>query len=78
MDQVVQVVGSLLILAAFIAAQRGRLSTESRPYLWLNLVGGAMLAVIAVVNTQIGFVILESVWTIVAAHSLMVRRWTTS
>ena len=32
MDQIVQVAGSLLILTAFIAAQRGWLSTESRLY----------------------------------------------
>ena len=30
MDQLVQILGSLLILTAFVAAQRGRLSTESR------------------------------------------------
>jgi acyl dehydratase len=33
MDQIVQVLGSLLILTAFVAAQRGRLSTHSRLYL---------------------------------------------
>src|SRR3712207_6721933 len=39
MDQLVQILGSLLVLAAFVAAQRGRLATDSRRYLTLNLVG---------------------------------------
>ena len=45
MDQVVQVLGSLFILAAFVAAQRGWLATDSRWYLMLNLIGAAVLAV---------------------------------
>ena len=48
MDQAIQVLGSLLILAAFVAAQRGALSQSSRTYLMLNLVGSAVLAVLAV------------------------------
>jgi hypothetical protein len=45
MDQLVQVLGSLLILTAFAAAQRGLLSTQSRVYLALNFVGASVLAV---------------------------------
>ena len=71
MDQVVQVLGSLLILAAFVAAQRGWLSTESRLYLALNLVGASVLAVLAAHERQLGFLLLEFCWALVAAHSLM-------
>ena len=71
MDQVVQVLGSLLILAAFVAAQRGWLSTESRLYLTLNLVGASVLAVLAAHERQLGFLLLEFCWALVAAHSLM-------
>jgi hypothetical protein len=76
MDQVVQVLGSLLILAAFVAAQRGWLSTESRLYLTLNLVGASVLAVLAAREQQLGFLLLEFCWALVAAHSLLgaVRR----
>jgi hypothetical protein len=70
MDQVVQVVGALLILAAFAAAQFGRLDVESKPYLWLNLVGSVILAVLAVHEQQWGFVLLETVWAMVSAYSL--------
>ena len=71
MDQVVQIVGALLILAAFSAAQFGRLDVESRLYLWLNLVGSAILAVLAAVEHQWGFLLLEGVWAIVSAYSLL-------
>ena len=47
MDQLVQILGSLLILIAFAAAQRGALSTKSRAYVLLNLVGSTILAVLA-------------------------------
>ena len=74
MDQIVQVLGSLLILSAFVGAQRGRLSARSRLYLTLNLAGAAVLAVLAAHERQLGFLLLESVWAAVAAHSLVTRR----
>jgi hypothetical protein len=71
MDQVVQIVGALLILAAFTAVQLERMRPDSRLYLALNLVGSAILAVLAVVAQQWGFVLLEGVWAIVSAWGLL-------
>ena len=70
MDQVVQVVGALLILAAFAAVQFERMRPDSRLYLALNLAGSAILAVLAVLGSQWGFVLLETVWAIVSAWGL--------
>ncbi len=70
-DQVVQVGGALLILAAFILAQMGRLETDSLPYLGLNLVGSTILAIDAWIGAEWGFLLLEGVWAIVSAVGLV-------
>ena len=70
MDQLVQVVGALLILVAYAGAQMGRLDQRSLSYLWLNLIGSIVLAVLAAVESQYGFLLLEGVWAIVSARSL--------
>jgi hypothetical protein len=71
MDQVVQVLGSLLILAAFAAAQRGWLSAHSPSYLTLNLVGASVLAFLAAQEHQLGFFLLEFSWALLAGYSLL-------
>lgn len=71
MDQVIQIVGALLILTAFTAVQLERMRPDSRLYLALNLVGSAILAVLAVLSSQWGFVLLEGVWAIVSGWGLL-------
>ena len=70
MEQLVQVIGALLILTAFAAAQFGRLDQRSVSYLVLNLIGSAILAVLAAIEEQLGFLLLEGIWAIVSAWSL--------
>ena len=70
MDQLVQLLASLVVLVAFVAAQRGLLHRASRRYLALNLVGSAILAVLAAQGRQWGFLLLESMWAVVAAWGL--------
>jgi hypothetical protein len=48
-----------LVLAAFVAAQLGTTSTKSRSYLALNLAGSIVLMIIAAVELQLGFLLLE-------------------
>jgi hypothetical protein len=73
MAQLVQIVASLFILAAFAAAQRGVLDQKSRAYLTLNLVGSAVLAVQAAQTGQLGFLLLEATWALISARGLVRR-----
>jgi hypothetical protein len=75
MATVVQLIGSLLILAAFIAAQAGRLEPASTPYIVLNVLGSGVLAVNATTEAQWGFLLLEAVWFSVSLWAL-VQKWT--
>ena len=72
MDQVIQVIGALLILIAFGAVQFERMRPDSRIYLALNLAGSAILTVLALASSQWGFVLLESVWAIVSGWGLAI------
>ncbi len=70
MGQVVQVAGSLLVLAGFALSQWGVLNPKSLVYLVLNAVGSAVLAVDAFLGQQWGFLLLEGVWAIVSVIGL--------
>jgi len=67
-DQVVQMVGTLLILAGFILSQRNLLHADSSLYLVLDLTGATILAVLAFQGQRWGFVLLEGVWALVALY----------
>lgn len=69
--QLVQIAGSLLILTAFAASQAGRLPIDSQRYLVLNFIGSAILAVLAWIDQQWGFLLLEFVWALVSLYSLV-------
>jgi hypothetical protein len=57
MDQAVQVIGALLILVAYATAQFGALNQRSRLYLGLNLLGSAVLTLLAWREEQWGFLL---------------------
>jgi hypothetical protein len=71
MDQVVQIVGAVLILIAYGAAQFGAMDQHSRLYLVLNLAGSVILAALALHEELWGFLLLEAVWAIVSLWGLI-------
>lgn len=73
MAQLIQIVGALMVLAGFAGAQFRMLDQRSYAYLVLNLIGGAVLGVLAYLERQWGFLLLEGVWTIVSAWGIAAR-----
>ncbi|MEV2249498.1 hypothetical protein AB0I94_02885 [Streptomyces sp. NPDC050147] len=71
MSMTVQLVGSAMILLAFVLAQAGRLGTDTWPYLWLNFVGSGLTAGDAFHERQWGFLLLEGAWMVVSLLSLV-------
>src|SRR5829696_5702526 len=57
--QLVSVLGSLLVLVAYVASQFGYLSAKGLAYAYANIVGSAILAVVAALEAQWGFLLSE-------------------
>jgi hypothetical protein len=67
--QLASFVGALLILVAY-GHQMGWMNSRSTLYNILNAVGSGILGYIALHPFQIGFVVLESVWTLISLYAL--------
>lgn len=76
MEAILQIVGAVAILAAYVAAQFHLLQQEHPGYLLLNLFGAGILAVIAYHERQWGFLLLEGVWTLISLRGVI--RWSLS
>ena len=66
--QVVQFVGALLIVSAYVAFQQNRLRLDSVQFLGMNMLGAGILTLVAAVDRQLGFLLLEGMWTWVSAR----------
>ena len=66
MLQVVSVLGALAILGAFAANLFGWISPSNLWYSVANFLGSAVLTVVAVVDRQLGFLLLEGTWALVS------------
>lgn len=71
MDQLVQIAGALLVLLGYVLGQAGKLDSSSRSYLLINLVGSALLAAVALLDGQWGFLVLNGTWAIISCVNLV-------
>ena len=65
------IAGALLILSAYLANQRAWLSSRALLYLWANFIGALLLAVVAIVDRRVGFILLEGLWACVSMWSIV-------
>ena len=72
-DQLVSLVGAVLILAAYLALQRSWLPRESRLYNAMNFVGSGLLTYIAIKDRRMGFIILEAAWALLSVPGMLKR-----
>jgi hypothetical protein len=70
-EQAIEIVAAIMVLAAFGLAQFRGLDLHGYPYLTLNFGGTAVLAVIAAMHQQWGFLLLQGVWALVALKGLI-------
>jgi hypothetical protein len=71
LSSLVQIVGAVLVLAAFALAQARAITPAARSYLVLNVVGASVLAADAYTGEQWGFLLLEAAWAVIAAGGLL-------
>ena len=64
--QAISVLGALGILGAYAANLLGWLRPADLSYSVANLIGSGILTFIAIVDQQLGFILLEGVWALVS------------
>jgi hypothetical protein len=70
-ETAVEIAGALMILVPFALNLFLGFDRHGAPYLLLNLLGSAILTVLATIHQQWGFVVLQFVWAVVALWGLI-------
>jgi len=74
LDQLVSLAGAAMVLAAYLALQRGWMRREDRAYNALNLLGSMLLTYVAVKDRRAGFIVLEGAWALLSLPGTLARR----
>ena len=69
--QMVSMGGAAAILLAFALQLQGVWNASEPRYLWANFAGSAVLAGVAWIESQWGFLVLETAWAAISAWGLV-------
>ena len=69
--QQVSLLGAVMQLAAYALMQLGLLPIASYPYQLANVIGSLMMGVVATINREVGFILMEGVWCLTSIMGLV-------
>jgi hypothetical protein len=69
-EQLISLIGALMILGAYGAQQFHKLSATSALYLMLNFAGAVILGIIAIRARQLGLSVVEGAWALISLFML--------
>jgi fluoride ion exporter CrcB/FEX len=69
--QGVSVLGAVMVLGAYAMIQVGAWRELDAGYLALNVVGSLLLGIVAVLERQVGFILLEFSWAALAVFGVI-------
>ncbi|MCZ9309026.1 CBU_0592 family membrane protein [Corynebacterium uberis] len=70
----ISIVASVALLAGFALLNMGKLTPDHYTYQWLNAIGAAALTYSAIQPFNVGVVITEAIWTLIALFGV-VKIW---
>ncbi len=73
LDQLISIIGAVVILGAYLALQRGWLDSKDRSYSAMNFVGAALLTWVALADRRWGFILLEGTWALLSVPGMLRR-----
>ena len=73
LEQILAVVGAVLILAAYAALQANRIEQKGRTFCLMNFFGSGMLTWVAIVDQRFGFILVEGAWALLSLVPLVPR-----
>ncbi len=69
--QLLSLLGAVMQLLAYALMQLGRLPSASYPYQLANVIGSLLMTIVATINREYGFILMEAVWCLTSAYGLI-------